>query len=234
MATGALDANGIWQYGEDDSETTFSALLNKLGSSTSTEVGELRAGAPIAVADAAGRTAQFPSPVHGNAVFRKDLGYVERYYGLYNVSTNPGGLSVAGWYRDFGRGQKAVLGEGIRNNAATNYVLTTGYTDLPDLSVSATTSGLPVKISVTVTIKNANSGASRYAYFRIQQGATQLTELAYVSVYLNTSSDHTSVTFFHKFTPTAATSTFKVQGIASTASAVSFVSGQILVEEMYQ
>lgn len=39
MATGALDSNGIWQYGEDDSNTTFSALLNRLGSSTSTQVG---------------------------------------------------------------------------------------------------------------------------------------------------------------------------------------------------
>lgn len=39
MATGALDANGIWQYGEDDSEITFSALLNKLASSTSTTIG---------------------------------------------------------------------------------------------------------------------------------------------------------------------------------------------------
>lgn len=38
MATGALDANGIWQYGEDDSNTTFSALLNRLGSSTSTQI----------------------------------------------------------------------------------------------------------------------------------------------------------------------------------------------------
>lgn len=38
MATGALDANGIWQYGEDDSEATFSALLNKLASSTSTSM----------------------------------------------------------------------------------------------------------------------------------------------------------------------------------------------------
>lgn len=38
MATGSLDANGIWQYGEDDSNTTFSALLNRLGSSTSTQM----------------------------------------------------------------------------------------------------------------------------------------------------------------------------------------------------
>lgn len=35
MATGALDANGIWLYGEDDSEPTASALLNKLGNSVS-------------------------------------------------------------------------------------------------------------------------------------------------------------------------------------------------------
>ena len=33
MATGALDANGVWIYGEDDSATTFSGLLNKLGNS---------------------------------------------------------------------------------------------------------------------------------------------------------------------------------------------------------
>lgn len=41
MATGATDANGIWQYGEDDSNTTFAALLNRLGSSTSTAVAGL-------------------------------------------------------------------------------------------------------------------------------------------------------------------------------------------------
>lgn len=40
MATGALDVNGIWQYGEDDSETTFSALLNKVAASTSTQIGK--------------------------------------------------------------------------------------------------------------------------------------------------------------------------------------------------
>jgi hypothetical protein len=39
MATGALNANGVWIYGEDDSETTFSALLNKLGNSVSGQLG---------------------------------------------------------------------------------------------------------------------------------------------------------------------------------------------------
>lgn len=42
MATGALDANGIWQYGEDDNEPTFSGMLNKLGGSTSTAIGLLK------------------------------------------------------------------------------------------------------------------------------------------------------------------------------------------------
>lgn len=41
MATGSLDANGIWIYGEDDSEATFSGLLNKLGDSTSDAVGTI-------------------------------------------------------------------------------------------------------------------------------------------------------------------------------------------------
>lgn len=42
MATGALDANGIWLYGEDDSESTFSGLLNKLGDSVSDQLGIIK------------------------------------------------------------------------------------------------------------------------------------------------------------------------------------------------
>lgn len=38
MATGALNAQGVWIYGEDDSEATFSALLNKLGTSISSNM----------------------------------------------------------------------------------------------------------------------------------------------------------------------------------------------------
>lgn len=51
MATGALDANGIWIYGEDDSEATFSGLLNKLGDSTSDVIADLKqAGRVVQVA----------------------------------------------------------------------------------------------------------------------------------------------------------------------------------------
>lgn len=43
MATGAPGTNGVWQYGEDDSEATFSALLNKAASTTNTQIGLDRA-----------------------------------------------------------------------------------------------------------------------------------------------------------------------------------------------
>lgn len=35
MATGYYDANGIWNYGEDDSDANFSSLLNRLATSVS-------------------------------------------------------------------------------------------------------------------------------------------------------------------------------------------------------
>ena len=61
----------------------------------------------VIVADAAARDVLYPSPVQGNAVFRNDRGWAEQYYGLYNVSTNPGGVSVAGWYPVAGNLPKA-------------------------------------------------------------------------------------------------------------------------------
>lgn len=53
---------------------------------------------PPVVANAAERDAKFMAPTQGLQVWRDDLGAVETYYGLYNVSTNPGGRNTAGWY----------------------------------------------------------------------------------------------------------------------------------------
>jgi len=39
MATGAPGSNGVWLYGEDDNEATFSALLNKAGTTVNTQLG---------------------------------------------------------------------------------------------------------------------------------------------------------------------------------------------------
>lgn len=43
MATGSPGPNGVYQYGEDDSEATFSALLNKAAGTTDTQIGLDRA-----------------------------------------------------------------------------------------------------------------------------------------------------------------------------------------------
>lgn len=42
MATGSNDSNGIYQYGEDDSASPFSTLLNKLASTVSSAIGSIR------------------------------------------------------------------------------------------------------------------------------------------------------------------------------------------------
>ena len=53
----------------------------------------------VPVANQTARTTAFPAPVQGNSVLRLDKGWTERYYGTYNVTTNPGGaLAGAGWY----------------------------------------------------------------------------------------------------------------------------------------
>jgi hypothetical protein len=39
MATGSPGSNGVWLYGEDDSEPTFSQLLNKAGTTVNTQLG---------------------------------------------------------------------------------------------------------------------------------------------------------------------------------------------------
>ena len=63
MATGSPGTNGVWQYGEDDSEATFSALLNKAASTTDTQFGVDRGRltaleADVTALEAAGRIVQ--------------------------------------------------------------------------------------------------------------------------------------------------------------------------------
>jgi hypothetical protein len=60
----------------------------------------LLANVPDVVSSAA-RDALYTGSVtvnQGDTVFRDDLGYNETYFALYNVSTNPGGKTTAGWY----------------------------------------------------------------------------------------------------------------------------------------
>lgn len=66
MATGAPGTNGVWQYGEDDSEATFSALLNKAASTTDTQLGLDRA--RLTTLELAGRIIQTVSASYATQV----------------------------------------------------------------------------------------------------------------------------------------------------------------------
>lgn len=84
MATGALDANGIWQYGEDDSETTFSVLLNKLGGSTSTVIGNSKPGS-------AGHAYLMAA---GQATVAITSGYAYGFFGTTTVTLPAGRFTI--------------------------------------------------------------------------------------------------------------------------------------------
>lgn len=75
-------------------QSHFANIANATNEALTTGLG----GAPRLAASDAERNAFYPAPVQGNGVYRTDKGYEERYYALYNVSTNPGGAQTAGWY----------------------------------------------------------------------------------------------------------------------------------------
>lgn len=58
----------------------------------------IRKSTSVPVANQAERNSLFASPTQGDRVWRKDLGYEETYYAVYNATNNPGGVSPAGWY----------------------------------------------------------------------------------------------------------------------------------------
>lgn len=119
MATGLLDANGIWNYGEDDNIALFSDLLNLGTESTSdaftvdrariaTVENNMEATSTFVAASATARDAHWGTPTTGAAqillqnkgarTVRTDTGYTEQYHGVYNATTNTGGRTTAGWY----------------------------------------------------------------------------------------------------------------------------------------
>ena len=55
------------------------------------------------------RNAQFVNPVQGNQFWRNDKGRMETYFGLYNLTSNPGGKTTAGWYQTSGNAEVGAL-----------------------------------------------------------------------------------------------------------------------------
>lgn len=98
------------------------------------------------VANQTERDAQYPTPAQGMSVYRTDLGYTQRYYGLYNASTNPAGRNPAGWYKEAGMIVQMVYGTTISEvTNSTSSFIDTGLT--ATITPTSTTS----KIIVLVT-----------------------------------------------------------------------------------
>lgn len=119
MPTGTYDANGVYQYGESDPIALFSDFMNLGQESVSDAItndraritqveNNMEATSTFVASSAASRDSHWGIPStgaeqlalqnNGARTVRTDTGYVEQYFGLYNVSTNPGGRTTAGWY----------------------------------------------------------------------------------------------------------------------------------------
>jgi hypothetical protein len=75
MATGAPGTNGVWQYGEDDSEATFSELLNLAAGTTDTQIGLDRA--RLTTLEAPGRVIQTASVIKTNHFTTSSSSYTD-------------------------------------------------------------------------------------------------------------------------------------------------------------
>lgn len=78
------------------------SLFNGQSSALNAALSSLNTGfktqAATPVASVGERAVIFPAPVQGNAVYRTDLGYEERYFATYDSNSNVAGATPAGWY----------------------------------------------------------------------------------------------------------------------------------------
>lgn len=119
MATGYYDANGVYRYGESDPIALHSDFMNLGQASTSAAISNDRArisfleqsveqASTFVASSQAARDSYWGVPStsaqqlalqnKGARTVRTDKGITEQYFGVYNVSSNPGGRDSSGWY----------------------------------------------------------------------------------------------------------------------------------------
>ena len=163
MATGALDANGIWQYGEDDSEPTFSGLLNKLASSTSDTVTRLE--------NFTGFTGTLPVARGGTNATTVAAAQDSLLVGLVNmvpstVQQSGGSASV--------NAQGSVTFTGV-NSISLNNIFTSAYNHYRILLFSTTSAAVNIhmRLRASGTDKNDNTYDWVRQYVEVGSGPTK-------------------------------------------------------------
>jgi hypothetical protein len=144
VGPGGINANGVYLYGEDDSAAPFSDMLNLGMDSVSTQFTndrarltslETTAANPnvYVAASAAARDAKYGDPAamtaaqrktlqdRGVTIWRTDLMMFERFYAVYNASTNNSGAAAYGYYPLNGQ-----TGVQVTRNNTSGATLTSG------------------------------------------------------------------------------------------------------------
>lgn len=127
MATGAPGTNGVWQYGEDDSEATFSALLNKVASTTDTQIGTDRGRlTTLEARKLSALTPVVPSSVSvasGSGSFNSTTGVI--------TFTGATSISINGCFTSTYKNYKIMMFDSITNtvNSAIKFRLRNSGTD---------------------------------------------------------------------------------------------------------
>lgn len=144
---------------------------------------------PVSVASVNDRDAKFPAPVQGTTVWRNDLAAEETYYELYNVSTNPGGRTPAGWSAPKG----AVVQ--VQNVYASSEVTSTsGTATSTGASFSFTPKYATSVIIVQAVINGIRKGdTTTAAQFSIQKDGSEVQRLYSFSGYQVPSGQYFSV-----------------------------------------
>lgn len=132
---------------------------------------------PESVASVNDRTSKFPTPVQGTTVWRNDLGALETYYDLYNVSTNPGGRAVAGWGRENGQ-----IVQIVSANTSTSIQSTSGsYVDT-GLSVTITPKYSTSKLMVFASQAGGHGAGSGVYNLKLVRDTTDVGFMAALSL----------------------------------------------------
>ena len=161
------------------------SILARLSSLEGTRIAEL-ASATIKVNSQAERTTAFPNPVQGNSVFRNDLGIIERYYGLYNSSTNLGGRTPAGWYSGSDGGLVPMIPASVVVSGGTATVSGNGL---------VTVAGTACASLLLENVFPINSGFTKFRVMLRYQGYTTAGQANYMKLANGTTPDATANTF---------------------------------------
>jgi hypothetical protein len=135
---------------------------------------------------AADRTTALPVPSQGMTSWLNDTGVMETYYELYNVSTNPGGREVAGWYgtsRTTGLLPVAPTSVAFAGTSATaNSLGAVTFTAITSLSLNGVFTSAFRNYHLIFNLPTATATAS--ASFRLRASGVDLSSNSYQTAQL--------------------------------------------------